>query len=158
MISIEKLSFKDSQSVNIISDMMYEWWGKESYLSPELMKEIIKSYCQNEVFPVVLIAKNNNEIVGTVTLLANDTQLRQDLFPLISSLYVKDNYRNKHIGTLLMEKIIDIARKNFNKVYLLTHIEGYYEKFGFNYIENTNAFVDLSNNKVVNDRLYVLYL
>lgn len=158
MINIEKLSLKDSQSVDIISNMMYEWWGKGSYLSLDLMKEIIKSYCQNEVFPVVLIAKDNNEIVGTVTLLANDTQLRQDLFPLISSLYVKENYRNKHIGTLLMEKIIDIARQNFNKVYLLTHIEGYYEKFGFNYIENTNAFVDLYDNKVVNDRLYVLYL
>lgn len=158
MINIEKLNAKDSQAVDTISDMMYEWWGKESYVSLELMKEIVKSYCQNEVFPVVLIAKENNEIVGTVTLLANDTQLRQDLFPIISSLYVKENYRNKHIGTLLMEKIIDIARQNFNKVYLMTYIEGYYEKLGFKYLENTNAFVDLSNNKVINDRLYVLYL
>lgn len=158
MISIEKLSIKDTRSVKTVANMMYEWWGKSSYLSLESMEEIIKSYCQDEIFPIVLIAKINSEIVGTVTLLANDTQLRQDLFPIISSLYVKEKYRNQGIGTQLMKKIIDLSKENFDKLYLMTRIEGYYEKFGFQYLEHTKAFIDLSTNQVIEDRLYVLNL
>ena len=158
MVNIEKLSIKDHKSVKIVANMMYEWWGKSSYISLELMEEIIKSYCKNEIFPIVLIAKYDDEIVGTVSLLANDTQLRQDLFPIISSLYVKENYRNQGIGTQLMKKMIDLSKKNFDKLYLMTRIEGYYEKFGFKYLENTKAFIDLSSNQVIEDRLYVLNL
>ena len=35
MINIEKLCVKDLESVEKVSDMMYEWWGKESHISLE---------------------------------------------------------------------------------------------------------------------------
>lgn len=158
MVVVEKLHANDSQSIKIISNMMYEWWGRDSYISLNAMEEIIKSYCINDTFPVVLVAKIENEIVGTVTLLANDTQLRQDLFPIISSLYIKENYRNQGIGKLLMKSIIGISKQYFNRVYLLTRLEDYYEKMGFEYLEDTYAFIDLSNNQLIKDRLYMLDL
>lgn len=156
MIKIEKLNSKNIENVLTVTNMMYEWWGKESYISYELMKEIIISYCSNEDFPIVLIAKENENIIGTISLVSNDTQLRQDLYPVMSSLFIKEEYRNKGIGSKLVQEMINLAKEKFNKVYLLTHLDGYYERFGFQYIETTKAFIDLKNNQPALDRLYVL--
>lgn len=61
----------------------------------------------------------------------NDLCARQDLFPWMATLYVKENFRSMGIGKLLQKKCIEKAKKmNYKNLYLITEHENYYEKTG----------------------------
>lgn len=149
---IERVNKDNLEDIMTVANMMYEWWGKEDNLTYEIVKEIVSSYCSNEDFPIVLVAKDKNRVVGTVTLLANDTRLRQDLYPMISSLYVIEEYRNKGIGSLLVKTLLDYAKGRFKVVYLMTCMDGFYEKLNFKFVEKTKAFV--VRGEVQEEKLY----
>ena len=52
-------------------------------------------------------------------------------------MYVKKEYRGKGYSKILNDAILTEAKnRNFDKVYLKTDLENYYEKFGAVYIEN----------------------
>jgi len=99
-IIIENLNIKNENDINTVSQMMYDWWARESGYTIETTIELIKSYCGNNL-PIILVAKVENRVVGTISLIANDIPLRQDLFPVLTSLFVKEEYRNCQIGCLL---------------------------------------------------------
>lgn len=61
---------------------------------------------------------------------------RQDLYPWMAGLYVKESYRKMGIGTFLQNKVIKVAQKlGYNKLYLITEHDNYYEKNNWKYIE-----------------------
>ena len=52
-------------------------------------------------------------------------------------MYVKKEYRGKGYSKLLNDAILKEAKdKGFERVYLKTDLENYYEKFGAIYLEN----------------------
>ena len=66
----------------------------------------------------MFIAKCNNEAIGVVSLWVNDLKARQDLFPWMATLYVKEDYRNKGVGKKLQEISIEYAKqKNYSNLY-----------------------------------------
>ena len=157
-IIIERLDINNITDIKEVTTIMYDWWGKEMGYSFDSVLEVIKSYCGNDVLPIILVAKLSDNIVGTIGLVANDTQLRQDLFPFLTSLYVKEEYRNKNIGTKLVEELLNLARPNFKKIYLMTSSQNYYEKFGFRYIETAKSYIIIPTNKIKENRLYEIDL
>lgn len=53
----------------------------------------------------------------------------------ICSLYVEKSHRGKALGSVLLEKAKEDAKKGgFSSLYLCTEHIGYYEKYGFTYI------------------------
>ena len=55
-------------------------------------------------------------------------------------MFVKNEYRGRGYSKLLNEAIIDEARKRgFQKLYLKTELENYYEKFGAKYMETLES-------------------
>ena len=54
-------------------------------------------------------------------------------------MYVKDKYRGLGCSKILNKSILDeVKRLGYSKVYLKTDLVNYYEKFGFNYLEDLN--------------------
>ena len=54
-------------------------------------------------------------------------------------MYVKDKYRGLGYSKILNNSILDeVKRLGYSKVYLKTDLVNYYEKFGFNYLEDLN--------------------
>lgn len=56
---------------------------------------------------------------------------RQDLFPWLSALFVKESFRGKRIGQKLQNSLVEYCRKvDFTELFLYTDICDYYEKTG----------------------------
>lgn len=62
---------------------------------------------------------------------------RQDLYPWLSALYVKENYRNKGIGQKLQDFVLTYCKNTgFSQLFLYTDIDDYYEKTGWKHFED----------------------
>ncbi len=78
----------------------------------------------------------NNTLIGFISLFKYDGDYRRDLTPWYATMYVKKEYRNKGYSKLLNDAILKEAKeKGYDKIYLKTDLENYYEKFGAIFIE-----------------------
>jgi N-acetylglutamate synthase-like GNAT family acetyltransferase len=75
--------------------------------------------------------------IGCAALITNDFISRHDLYPWLACLYVAPEERGQSLGNQLMEHAVQQARRaGFASVYLTTDHDGYYEKYGWNRIED----------------------
>lgn len=60
---------------------------------------------------------------------------RQDLYPWLSALFVKEDFRGKKIGQELQHFLIEYCREaGYTELFLYTDICDYYEKTGWIYL------------------------
>ena len=124
------------QHIETISKWFYEEWGRATGRTLEEVTYRTRHSMKKDEIPQTHLAFIGDELVGTFSLWNNDLVNRQDLWPWLACLYVKDEYRGKGIGTLLQNEGIKIARKlGYKKLYLITHHIGYYEKYGWEFLE-----------------------
>ncbi|MDE5586856.1 MAG: GNAT family N-acetyltransferase [Bacilli bacterium] len=131
--------------VNLIEKQEYleevsKWiWREWSYEHGATLGDIIyrsKHSLNRNKIPSMYIALCHEEVVGVVSLWVNDLTSRQDLYPWMATLYVKESYRGKGIGKKLQEHCIEVVRNlGYENLYLITHHENYYEKYGWKFLE-----------------------
>jgi N-acetylglutamate synthase-like GNAT family acetyltransferase len=81
--------------------------------------------------------RNEEKIIGCYGLIMNDFISRQDLYPWVCSLYVEESERKKGYGGVLIEHASkEVFKSGYQNVYLTTEHHGYYEKFGWEQIED----------------------
>ena len=153
-IKIKKLNISDKNEIEQLIQILYLWWGEENGFSREVFEELIKSRCLGKDIPVVIVAIIADEVVGTISLVANDLELRQDLYPVITSFFVKENYRNLGVAKKMMQEMIEHCRNKFGTVYLATDLYAFYEKFGFEYMETCKCSYSLKENKINYHKIY----
>jgi len=87
-------------------------------------------------------AVNCRELVGMVSLKFHDMDTRPDLDPWLGGLLVLPEWRNRGVGTMLMHRATEEARRlNVPQLYLWTHTaERLYHKLGWQIVERTNYF------------------
>jgi GNAT superfamily N-acetyltransferase len=85
---------------------------------------------------------NCRELVGMVSLKFHDMDTRPDLDPWLGGLLVLPEWRNRGVGTMLMHRATEEARRlNVPRLYLWTYsAEGLYQKLGWQVVERTNYF------------------
>ena len=84
----------------------------------------------------VFAAVSEDEIIGFCTFLETDYYTENRYFPWISSIFVDENFRGKRISFAMIEKAIEHAKLwNFDKVYVPSDMTGFYEKCGFEKID-----------------------
>jgi len=127
----------DIKHIEEVSFWVWEEWSRNSGSTlDDVIYRTKHSICKDRV-PQTYIAKLNDELIGTVSLWYNDLITRQDLTPWLASLYIKKEYRGMGIGTLLQNKIIEVAGDlRYENLYLITDLENYYERSGWEFIEN----------------------
>ncbi len=82
-----------------------------------------------------------DEIVGCYALLTNDLISRQDLFPWLGCLFVEASERGNRLGAMMLEHgVREAGSLGYKTVYLTTDHKGYYEKYGWQRIENGYDF------------------
>jgi GNAT superfamily N-acetyltransferase len=88
------------------------------------------------------LAVTCRELVGMVSLKFHDMDTRPDLDPWLGGLLVLPDWRNCGVGTMLMHRATEEARRlNMSQLYLWTHsAEGLYRKLGWQVVERTNYF------------------
>lgn len=120
-----------------VSEWIWKEWSKGHGAELEDIIYRSKHSINRDIIPQMYIAKYKNKVVGVVSIWLNDLTTRQDLFPWMATLYVKEEFRNMGIGKMLQQKCIEEARKmNYKNLYLITEHENYYERTGWVFLEN----------------------
>jgi len=111
-----------------------EIWANDD---SKLMYEdcISRSLVTESPLPVWYLLLDGDKIIGCVGLITNDFISSMDLWPWLAAVYVEKEYRGNSYASLLIEAVKkDASKAGFSRLYLATDHNGYYEKFGFNYI------------------------
>jgi len=119
---INYLQYSDKyiiQVYNLIYNIMIdelEINSKTVFNITEDLKDIYNKYIKNGGNFWVAIDTQNNEVVGTVGILKIDDENAE-----FKRFYVKENYRNKHIGFKLYKMAENFAKKNkIKKLFLVS--------------------------------------
>ena len=127
-------------------------WGSKTDSLEEFEKKInnkikkITSLLENKKY-CKLVLLEGDILVGFISIFPQDGEEKQELFPWYATMFVKEEYRGKGYSKILNDAILKEAKKmGFEKLYLKTKLENYYEKFGAIYMETLNS----------GDRLYYI--
>lgn len=132
---MEIMNLKDKPKlIDKVIDSMWKEWGNEK--NRITYERFVKNIVQSEQdIPQIFISTEGNKLTGFVALLRNDLTCRQDLFPWFGCLYINKDYRGKGISRLLEKHACNKAKElGFNKLYLISLLEDYYEKLGWKYM------------------------
>ena len=87
--------------------------------------------------PRFYLALENGRPIGCFGLAVNDFISRHDLWPWLVALYISEAARGRALGSRLLEHgVQEAGRAGFPRLYLTTDHDGYYEKYGWQRIED----------------------
>ena len=115
-----------------------EEWGKkknkEEMISYVAKKEE-KIHNGDKVISVLgLIEKET--LLGFISLFKYEDDINDEYTPWYATMYVKKEYRRKGYSRLLNDALIKEAKRlEYDKVYLKTTLNNYYEKFGAKFVK-----------------------
>lgn len=104
---------------------------------------------KNKQIIFVLVLLDGDNLIGFVSLFNYDCEELLTLSPWYSTLYVKEEYRDLGYSKILTKELLKEAKKRgYDKLYLKTELENYYEKYGAYFIKYINEteklyFIDL---------------
>lgn len=112
-----------------------KWGNEENYhFFYDAIKNSTNTY---KGLPRFYLLLKNQIIIGCCGIIINDFISRHDLYPWLCGLYIEESERGQSLGNMLMEHVEnDIKKAGFEKIYLTTHHDGYYEKYGWHRIED----------------------
>ncbi|MDF2649447.1 MAG: acetyltransferase [Paenibacillus sp.] len=130
--------YEVSQRMELIHDSIEYFWDK---WGDSKNYNFYKDSIMNSLDPGVdlskfYIALTEDTIIGSYALLRNDLISRQDLVPWFACFYVDPNYRGKKVGAVLLDHAAEQAKlKEYNRIFLSTTLENYYEKYGWEFVD-----------------------
>lgn len=108
-------------------------WGSERNLN--FYRDAIIHY--GEYLPRFFLLCDASKIIGCGALLISDFASRHDLWPWYACHYIEAEYRGKALGTMLLDHAINLAAEaDYKHVYLSTDHDRYYEKYGWERIDD----------------------
>ena len=135
MITISKALISDVDELAVILDEYRQFYQQKSDVGAA--KAFLAERLQLEE-SVLFFAKNEHEMVGFTQLYPTFTSVGLGRTWLLNDLYVRSDYRNLGVATLLIEKVIEFSKAtNRKKIFLSTATDNFvaqklYEKIGFN--------------------------
>lgn len=130
MISIKENPEYKNKAISYIQS---KWASEKS----KMVYEDCISNCITTANPLPqwYLLEDKGDIIGCAGLITNDFISRMDLYPWVCALFIEESYRGNALGSLLLSKAKDDAKRGgFSSLYLCTDHIGYYEKYGFTYI------------------------
>lgn len=118
----------------------YEEW---SDLYPDESLEDFKAELAKclgpEIVPTTFIAVDNDELLGSISVLPRDMDIEETWGPWLANFYVKPECRSMGIGKKLVEKLLAYCESNaIPRLYLFTpETREYYERLGWEAIGTT---------------------
>ncbi|MCI3920583.1 GNAT family N-acetyltransferase [Paenibacillus sp. TRM 82003] len=139
MVKIFELKDKIELTDELVSYIWSKWGTPQNY---NFYKDcMIHSLEQQDKVPKFYFAFHDDRVVGCYALLRNELVARQDLFPWFACLFVEPDFRGKGIGARLLEHATSVIRENgYNRFYLSTSLDNYYEKYGWTYLADSYYF------------------
>ena len=88
-------------------------------------------------FPQIFVLKDKGQVIGSFTFKEHDLDEGEyaHFSPWLACVIIRKDLRGKGYGKLLLNYVDYFAQKLFPQLYLFTKHTGYYEKIGFQFIE-----------------------
>ena len=118
----------------IVADWIFHQWA---ILKPgatlENVIERLQSHLQTNELPIMVIALDGAQCIGTASLRSSDLQGHEDLSPWLASVYVPEERRRMGIGAALVQAVeIHAIRLGIRNLYLFTpDREDFYSAIGW---------------------------
>lgn len=110
-------------------------WGAAQFLYSLIIEEKVEEVLGEKTKIVVLVDEEN--VVSFATYAKRDCIADDTMFPWIGFVYTDEAYRGKRYSQKVINYIIDKARDaGHSNIYLATDHIGFYEKYGFEYLES----------------------
>ena len=127
-----------SNYVNDVSNMIYIEFVVNT--GSKMTIEEVCIYFSNinsERFPITLIAIEENECTGTISIFENDLKEREMYKPWLASLYTKPEHRGKGLGQKLITETLKVVKKlGYKELYLKTeNASDYYREREWSFVE-----------------------
>lgn len=140
--NFEIWNLKEHQEfIKEIATLTQKEWGKSGLSVDEFEYKVnkkaekikqsleLKDYCK-------LLLTFKNELIGFISIFPHDCDKRPNLTPWYATMFVKEEYRKLGYSKILNDAILKEAKsRGFERVYLKTTLDNYYEKFGAKYME-----------------------
>ena len=141
-LEVRKLVNVDNETLDKLTEQMYNWWGKRDGYSLEAVKCFMKHSMEENRLPQTYGLFLDNKIIGMYQFTYDDLSVRPDIYPWLANVYIDEKYRGKGYGRKLLESLFDNAKENINfgEIFLYTKHIGLYEKFGWTFIEEVDTF------------------
>ena len=122
--------------------IIYKNWLKESSYEIDekaFLNEYLTSFSEDKL-PNIYALIINDTLIGMYELSTKDFIDNEKYTPYLSRVFIKEEYRNKGYGAMLIEHAISTAKSlEFKKLYLHSHHENLYEKFGFKFLKEVET-------------------
>jgi GNAT superfamily N-acetyltransferase len=138
MVRIEYLA-DYPEHIPVLAQWHYAQWAYlDVGVSAAQRAAVLRKHGRDTV-PMTLVALSGDTLLGSASLIQHDMDTRMDLSPWLASVYVDPPYRERGIGSALVEAIVDWAeRLGFSALYLFTPDRApFYERLGWHILEHT---------------------
>ena len=127
----------------MLTDQMYEHWRSllnAAGKSREDFAQSMQDRCRIGSLPLALVAFDPDFVLGTIALKHQDLDIRPQFTPWLGGLFVLKQYRGCGIGSLLITRIAEEARKlGLPRLYLWTPTaEKLYARQGWSLVERVS--------------------
>jgi len=125
--------------IPILSEWFYREWA---YLHPDRSKDdfyrLISERTNKSKIPLTLVVFEGEELIGTACLKISDMDTKPELSPWLSGLYVKESWRRRGVGAVLVKEIESTAIElGIAHLYLYTpESKKFYSELGWHEMEN----------------------
>lgn len=111
------------QHIPLLAQWHHQEWAHLSSADATVttLIEQMSEYLSDAAIPKMFICEQANQVMGSSSLIAADMDSRTDLSPWLANVYVNAAHRNKGLGKLLVNTVVDHARAiGLQKIYLFT--------------------------------------
>ncbi len=125
--------------VETVARWIFDEWDHVTLPDMEAERAVVRARLRDDRVPLSLIALDGDQCVGTVSLYVDDLSSRPDLTPWLAALYVPPAHRNRGIGGMLVQEVVDVARRlGVRRLYLHTETaSGFYVSRGWRLLFRT---------------------
>lgn len=140
MLKIYNIKEKQEYLKEVLTLEIKEWSDNKFITEERLNKKIEKINNNfNNIYFCKLVLLDDEKLIGFISMFEEDMDERKDLKPWYATMYVKKEYRGLGYSKILNNAILDEANnRGFDKLYLKTTLENYYEKFGAIFMEQVD--------------------
>lgn len=140
-ISIQKIT--DPAHLDQMTDWMYGWWGRTEGFSREAVRAYMAHSLQETRLPQTWGLFLGDRLIGMYQFTNSDLFPRPDLYPWLANVYIDEPFRGVGLGRRLLASVHDrAAEAGLTELYLFTTHQGLYERFGWVFLEETDAFLE----------------
>src|SRR5438270_14017084 len=112
-IAIDYLA-RRPEFIDALARLCWKEWQEIYQQGDQTLEDCLKNYRErmnSDRLPLTLVAVHGGELVGMVSLKYHDMDTRPDLDPWLGGLLVLPEWRNHGVGTVLMHRATEEARR-----------------------------------------------